>query len=196
MHVALYGVTMALAPVSLEPFRPLQGNADFLYQARRGLFSPSTGVSFQSVNYPSHYLGIISASVGANTAQGSLRLGNVLPGDAKDNVTWSIVAGLAGGFNTYSFQASGAVKVSYRVLISCRRTFDFFANSPQSMSRTPGVKGLFMTLFSGTLTGYCAGDYASPAGDVALSSGADATAATWVLYPPLSRFSCSQVWQV
>lgn len=91
----------------LPPPSTWQGNLDFLFTVQPGLSNPSTGISLQSVNYPTYYLGILPVSVSANTAQGSLRLGLMIPGAASlDNATWAIVPGLAGGFNTYSFQAS------------------------------------------------------------------------------------------
>lgn len=61
------------------------------------------------------------------------------------------------------------------------------------MSLTPGVGGLYMTLLSGVITGSCALSFANPAGDIALTNGADSVAATWVLYPPLQLASCTQV---
>lgn len=81
-----------------------QGNQDFLFSATPGLSNPAIGVSFQSVNFPTYYLGILPVSVSANTIEGSLRLGLMLPGAALDNATWLILSGLAGGLNSYSFQ--------------------------------------------------------------------------------------------
>ena len=112
--LCIFGMGENLAPPQLRfpapttfPLTTWQGNLDFLFTAQPGLSNPSTGISLQSVNYPTYYLGILPVSVSANTAEGSLRLGLMLPGAAApDNATWAIVPGLAGGINTYSFQAS------------------------------------------------------------------------------------------
>ena len=57
------------------------------------------------------------------------------------------------------------------------------------MSRTLGIAGQYMTAFAPPGTGACAGG----SGDMALSSGSDASASSWVLYPPLTFVSCTQV---
>ena len=90
--------------------RAPQGNSDYLFKAQPALTGSTIGVSFQSVNYPSNYLTIVTAT---NTAEGSLRIGNADPSAARDNATWLILPGLVGGYNTYSFQARGGAPRSH-----------------------------------------------------------------------------------
>lgn len=75
----------------------------------------------------------------------------------------------------------------------CSSTALFVAGSlgTQSMSHTPGIAGLYMTLFAPPSSGICG--LGGGAGDVALTAGSNASAATWVFYPPLAFFSCTQV---
>ena len=64
----------------------------------------------------------------------------------------------------------------------------------QSMSRTPGVGGKFMTVLPPpTTSAYCSFQNNPYAGDVALTSGDDAIASSWVVSPALLFVSCTQV---
>lgn len=128
---------------------------------------------------PTYFFGMLQ---GVSNAQGDLRMGaQPISGDA-NNASWLVVNSLVGD--------TGAVSL-------------------QSMSLTPGVGGLCKgdgrgrkggedfrltphpraslqpmpdaTFYSGTSTGTCT--YASPMGDVGLSTGASLAAASWVMDP-------------
>ena len=67
--------------------------------------------------------------------------------------------------------------------------------SIQSQSKSPAFAGKYITKFS-QLSGSCAGNYGTPSGDVYLSDGSSAAAATWTLgfTPPPPPPSVSLDW--
>ena len=87
-----------------DPTPTPQGSTDYLFTAQPALTGSTIGVSFQSVNYPTNFLSVVTAT---NTAEGALRIGAADPSAARDNATWLIVPGLVGGYNSYSLQARG-----------------------------------------------------------------------------------------